>query len=203
MRTCSSAITASSANVPPPPPYSVGTDGHSSPIVAGLVPDLAVDVLLLVPALLVRRAVLLEEAAGEFAEGLDVLVAPRGTSGCSHRDTFRRGRLPDGNRPRPEMTTRSAGVPTLPIDSRHGRSRAHAVAQRVVRAAGRHGGGQHPRANRATWIGRAVRSARRPLACVQRAADRRVSDRSRPSSSIDSNSGGDTVLPVIATRIGP
>ena len=61
-------------------------DGRAEqPELAGLVPHLAIDVLLLVPALLVRRALLLEERAREVAERFDIVIAPRGTN-CGHRE---------------------------------------------------------------------------------------------------------------------
>ena len=44
---------------------------------------------------------------------------------------------------------------------------------------------------------------RNPEPGHDRAARRRASERSRPSSSIDSNSGGETPRPVTATRMGP
>lgn len=56
---------------------------------AGFEPDLPVDVLLLAPAVLVGRALLVEEAAGELPERLDVVVAPGGT-GCGNDLTSRR-----------------------------------------------------------------------------------------------------------------
>src|SRR5262249_55065219 len=90
-------------------PAVLGRDRRAEqPDGAGLVPDLAVDVLLLSPPGLVGRAFLLEERRGQLAERLGVLVAP-GRAGGGHGKTFRR-RVSRRNG-RCERRTRSMTLP--------------------------------------------------------------------------------------------
>ena len=64
----------------------LGIDGHEQADLAGLVPDLAVDVLLLGPPLLVRRELLRRNDLAS-SRGLPVLPSPRASSDLQRHGT--------------------------------------------------------------------------------------------------------------------
>ena len=117
-RPISSATTASWRASPPTPPYSAGMSVQSRPTSPALFQMLAVDVVLLAPARVVRHDLALDEAPRGVAEHLELVVHP-GRSVFAHgllpgKDQNNAPALAFGSAPKTDFTSRNSSNPNAP-----------------------------------------------------------------------------------------